>query len=218
MIRAKDRGTTYELEKAATLSGDIRVIRVTRFGSCVECGEEVAQAGNGRIPSRCPTHARMHRRRKERARLNGTTYEQERERDHGLPCVLCGGVVNLQHSGRRTAANYCTGCGKSGRARRHRNIRNYYGATAEQATLIMDATECATCGTALAAGYTHVDHDHDTGQIRGVLCASCNYALGHIRDDPATAVALAAYLLGYRAPTRDESGATVTVAFGRVGA
>ena len=46
---------------------------------------------------------------------------------------------------------------------------------------------CAICGTAEPKGRHktfHVDHCHKTGNIRGLLCHSCNTALGHFKDDP----------------------------------
>lgn len=39
---------------------------------------------------------------------------------------------------------------------------------------------CLICTT---EGATHVDHDHDTKQIRGILCGPCNRALGLFRED-----------------------------------
>ena len=39
---------------------------------------------------------------------------------------------------------------------------------------------CAACKTDKPK---HVDHDHKTGRVRGMLCYLCNQALGNVRDD-----------------------------------
>ena len=39
-----------------------------------------------------------------------------------------------------------------------------------------------------------VDHDHSTGQIRGLLCNNCNVAIAHAKDNPSILVAMANYL------------------------
>lgn len=40
-----------------------------------------------------------------------------------------------------------------------------------------------------------VDHCHETGRVRGLLCRSCNWAIGHLRDNPVNALAAAIYLM-----------------------
>lgn len=45
---------------------------------------------------------------------------------------------------------------------------------------------CAICrGTCPTQENMPVDHDHDTGEIRGILCVTCNAGVGMFRDDPA---------------------------------
>ena len=53
---------------------------------------------------------------------------------------------------------------------------------------------CAICGEE-AEGSLHVDHDHVTGKVRGLLCVRCNNALGQFQEDPALIVRALAYLV-----------------------
>ena len=39
-----------------------------------------------------------------------------------------------------------------------------------------------------------IDHDHDAGAFRGILCSNCNRAIGLLKDDSKTALRAAAYL------------------------
>lgn len=52
---------------------------------------------------------------------------------------------------------------------------------------------CANKGCAYT-GPLVLDHDHDTGAIRGWLCRNCNLALGYAKDDTEALVGLIAYL------------------------
>lgn len=46
--------------------------------------------------------------------------------------------------------------------------------------LIAQSGRCAVCATPMQKPC--VDHDHRTGEVRGLLCASCNTMLGHAKD------------------------------------
>ena len=44
---------------------------------------------------------------------------------------------------------------------------------------------CAICEQECASGKElAVDHNHNTGEIRGLLCTRCNSAIGNLKEDP----------------------------------
>ena len=56
---------------------------------------------------------------------------------------------------------------------------------------------CALCkipGRVGKHGKLHVDHDHETGRVRGLLCGACNVALGVLGDTSRRIEAVLAYL------------------------
>jgi len=58
---------------------------------------------------------------------------------------------------------------------------------------------CAICGKPpsrrnVKEMLLHVDHNHKTGKIRGLLCNSCNRGIGLLGDNPDTLFAAEGYL------------------------
>jgi hypothetical protein len=50
------------------------------------------------------------------------------------------------------------------------------------------------CCKKLTMKSAHVDHDHETERVRGLLCAPCNQAAGQVQDNPGVLRGLADYL------------------------
>lgn len=80
-------------------------------------------------------------------------------------------------------------------------LRREFGITPQQYEAMHAAQNglCAVCQkpeTKVTTGTCRlaVDHDHETGKVRGLLCANCNVGIGCFFDDPALLEAAAAYL------------------------
>jgi hypothetical protein len=71
---------------------------------------------------------------------------------------------------------------------------------------------CAVCQTAAAV---HVDHDHETGAVRSLLCFNCNGGLGQFRDDPVVLRAAADYVEEHRERSFAAASTAGTSAAGR---
>jgi hypothetical protein len=69
------------------------------------------------------------------------------------------------------------------RQRRDWDLRKTYGLTHDEYDLILEAQggACALCRR-IPKKPLHVDHDHTTGRVRGLLCPRCNQTLGRFGD------------------------------------
>jgi len=69
-----------------------------------------------------------------------------------------------------------------------------YGVSFDEMAAMIGSGTCDSCGDPVAGLGLHIDHCHDTGKVRGVLCGPCNTALGCVRDDVERLRHLVAYL------------------------
>lgn len=138
----------------------------------------------------CDLHYRRHR----------------RDGDQGRPlCEWCS--ASLTDATAKWRKRYCSKeCRElSDRQRRQDTYRETwlrkYGLTVAEydGLLVAQGGGCAICDSRDPRGrakspYFHVDHDHGTGRVRGLLCAPCNTGLGSFGDDPARLRSAIAYL------------------------
>jgi hypothetical protein len=65
--------------------------------------------------------------------------------------------------------------------------------------LVRQDGNCKICGNPAEDKNGHTDHDHETGQLRDLLCGTCNRGIGNFRDDPVLLRAAAEYIERHRA-------------------
>jgi len=135
-------------------------------------------------------------------------------------CTKCGVEKPLSefHKNKSTKDKYCSLCKpcnnkhaftwnkKEVEKRRvivqKNNYKKRYGLSIQQKQELIDKqnSKCAICTNQLKD--THdvcVDHNHTTGQIRGILCRKCNLGIGHLQDSQEILKSALKYLKKYSA-------------------
>lgn len=102
-------------------------------------------------------------------------------------CNRCGEVKGAsqfyRRSNRPDGLNHaCKACEAT--LDRERTLRYRYGLTPDEyaSLLAQQNGGCGICGAPPGKKPLHVDHEHSSGQIRGLLCARCNLAIGYFGD------------------------------------
>lgn len=113
-------------------------------------------------------------------------------------CTKCG--VESTDFGRDASnpdglKSNCRSCVKHSR---YATNMKKYGMTPETYDALLHEQEgrCAIC-RAHQSEMTRrfdIDHNHETGEVRGLLCYSCNRAIGLLKDDPEIVDSASAYL------------------------
>lgn len=119
-------------------------------------------------------------------------------------CPHCGSTKDWWAS--RKPFGLCSDCrnqrknlSRDDEYHRRYHFTKTYGITIEErdALILSQGGRCAICDDEDDA--LHVDHDHATNIVRGMLCGRCNRGLGMFCDDVDRLLAATAYLLRSRA-------------------
>lgn len=147
--------------------------------ACEACGEMTPQARTGPQRRWCGRCRATQEDERIRRRLRGTD----------RPCRKCG--TNVPERAGKAGITVCAACKVDPRGsrvayERRRRLRRY-GLTEEEYAGLLAAQDgrCAGCRTTEPGvkGWC-VDHCHETGRVRSLLCSPCNTALGLCREDP----------------------------------
>jgi len=123
---------------------------------------------------------------------------KERYGDWSRPCASCGNTTRVtfytqthRGNGKLMRRDRCKECHRAGR--HNMTADDYLGMLDRQ------GGKCAIClGEFPGSKNTHIDHCHETGRVRGLLCMVCNTGIGKFYDDPERLIRAAAYVRGVR--------------------
>lgn len=118
-------------------------------------------------------------------------FHKDKSQEDGLRtvCKLC--VKILSHK------NYIATRNKRVLWRKKSHLKYSYNISIEDYETLLAAQNgiCAICGKEESHRSLSVDHNHNTGAVRGLLCNNCNVAIGMLNDDPNLCIKASRYLI-----------------------
>lgn len=126
-----------------------------------------------------------------RKHLPRKAFNKDKRRKGGLryACRKCNHVAKLAYS-----------ASDRGRTRQWAaRLKRRYNITPKDYNAMLEAQGgvCAACGNHPEGLHLNVDHNHATGRVRGLLCSSCNLALGNVYEDIKILEGLVSYIREY---------------------
>jgi len=111
--------------------------------------------------------------------LKRNSYQRNREK--AIDTVKKYRAKNLDRIKQKSRDNYK----KNPSLYKERRIKYKYGMTYEDKEKIFQSQEgrCAICLKPFSMHELHIDHDHITNEVRGLLCPHCNTSLGLLKED-----------------------------------
>lgn len=184
-MEAREVGSAYFFNGKPCPRGHV-VARYTKGGRCSFCTREDSARRRGREFDGTNKRSSVNFTRIKAFSEQSATYISSSPCPHG-------------HFVRWTLTSNCVECDRAARARRsearkYYRIKKLYGLDAAEYEAMMGGS-CAICGAKASDTFKlHVDHCHESGRVRGVLCNKCNQGLGLFNDSGALLLAAMEYL------------------------
>lgn len=170
---------------------------VARFAdACKSCGKPKDRRVRGaKLCSACKAESlltqvdRDRERQRRKPKTDAQLLRSQLYKDGQRRCARCREYLDPDEFTTRTDRNrrvsYCRACQRA--YNQERRLLSHFGISWDDYELLLACQDfrCAICKGKPRKYMLAVDHDHKTGEIRGLLCSRCNHKLlGSANDDP----------------------------------
>lgn len=161
-----------------------------RENVCKKCKHDMSKAWRANNPDK----TRGYKRKYDETHRNAVNAGQQRRRranpEHFRARDRAYRAADPERVRRQNQKHYSRHGDKVRACSRRYKFEKIYGLTEDDFNRMLEQQDgrCALCrrpfGTASKSEKPHIDHCHDTGVVRGLLCSMCNMGIGCLKDNP----------------------------------